>query len=143
MQHHSTVIVESKLAPGVRYTLHRPNDVRRSILARTTAESKERLARFITEARALVAGPQEACNATRFETVLQLAGAETVTLGAAHVLCFLQGTEGLLIDGKIPTPTDFIANAPDAIRKEVITEIQTLLFAADEQQPGNPALLVN
>jgi len=148
VQHTSTITVESTLAPGVTYTLHRPNDVRRGILTRIIAEPVERLQRLLAEGRALVAGPPEGCDTARFDTVLSLISAETITLGAAHVLCFLESIQGLFIDGKIPAPADFTINAPDALRQECIAAIQTLLSAtdtADEPQPSYPstALLVN
>lgn len=142
MQHHSTATVESKSVPGVRYILHRKNDVRLAILTRMTVEPKERLSRLLAEARALVAGPQSGYDTLRFDALLSVAGAEVTTLEGACVLCFLQGTEGLLIDGKAPTPAEFMVNAPDALRREVVTAIQEMLSAA-EDEPQHPAQLVN
>jgi hypothetical protein len=138
MDYQSTFSFQSEAAPEVMFRFNKPTAVRRAALLLMTSEIRESVRKLLAEGRAIAAQPEDQRNTERFDTVVQLVKAQvTGGLDSLYLQWGLYAVDGLSIDGKIPSISDFITKAPDGLVKEALAKVHEMVRSTDDP-PGHP-----
>ena len=119
MEYQSTVTVESKSQPGVRFRLNRMSFGRRLELLRRVRELAGR-AEFLEAAE----DPREKIEATL------LVG----EIDRLYLLWGLAGIEGLEVDGQAATPERLIEAGPEGLCREILAAVKREAGLSEEEQ---------
>jgi hypothetical protein len=129
MDYVSVKVIDSAVAPGVRYHLHRLNQVRRAALRMRIAEPRTRLRALLDEADRIDSG-----DLRKLALLGETASALSALIDACHLRATLYRVEGLLIDGEPATPATFIAYGPGSLVDEAIAHAREMTMCRCNDQ---------
>lgn len=131
----TTIEFDSRVAPGVRFTIAKPTAYRRAKVAVTLRETGTRIQKLLKHAMAL-AGKGHLCG-SESEQLIQLGeiihAETTFRLQAEYLRAFLASIDGLSLNGTEPDKETFIRDAPSELFNEVAEIVQTMLGQPEQR----------
>jgi hypothetical protein len=125
------------------FRFNKPTAVRRAALLLMTAEIRESVRKLLAEGKAIAAQPEDQRDTERFDTVVQLVKAQvTGGMDSLYLQWGLYAVEGFSIDGKIPSISDFITKAPDALVQEVLSKVHEMVTGGPSNDQAHSSIPV-